>query len=969
MKSFLEFVAEDIIRRYGNNLSKIAVVFPNKRASMFLNDYLIENSKKPVWSPAYITISDLFRKHSKLVVPDQIKLICDLHKCFVRCTKINESLDHFYGWGQLMLADFDDLDKNMADAKQVFANVKDIHAYDDVSYLSDEQKEILKKFFANFSDGKNSELKERFLTIWSRFHDIYMQFNEELKEKGMAYEGALYRDVVGDETVDFEYDKYLFVGFNMTQKVEHQLFQRLKKMGKAEFYWDFDNYYLKQKPGQQHEAGCFVRPNISDFPCNLDIHNSDIYDNFGKEKKITFISATTEDIQARYVNDWLSKDDRCSKGRKTAVVMCNEGIMQTVLHSLPENTGPVNITTGYPLQQTPMASLVKQLISLRCDGFNKNRHRYILSFVNRVLNHPYIQYLTDNYAVLLNEINDKSKVYYPSQEQLGKDEALQLLFSNPYEMTDDAETFEQNMLQWLVKIVKLLANKTQHIEDPLYLESVFKTYTLLNRLLSLMKCGDLDVNYMTLQSLANQLIQSTSIPFHGEPAEGIQIMGVLETRNLDFENLLILSCNEGNMPKGVNDTSFIPYSIRKAFGLTTIDNKVAIYAYYFYRLIQRAKNITILYNNATTDGNKNEMSRFLIQLLVESGHKIEKKALCIGIEPHASAPADIAKTPEIMKKMVGRFAKREGKTDRPLLTPTAINMYLRCPLRFYYNYVCGIKEPDLNDEDKIDGRVFGNIFHKASQLVYEKMMDRDGWIRPTYIEKVLKSDVEIQKAVDDAFNSELFNTKNNSRPEYDGLQLLNREVVLIYLRRLLRQDMKLGNFQIIGLEKTIMEDYVITTTNHHFTTSLGGFIDRLDMVHTDNGESIRVIDYKTGKNKLEKFESIDQLFEPENITKHSDYYLQTMLYSKIVSDSEKINPSHHPVSPSLLFIQHAIEDKDDIVLEIAKKKIIDIRVHTIEFMDRMDKLIAEIFCEEKSFSPTDNDDMCKMCPYAEICFS
>ena len=243
-KTFLEYVAEDIIGKYGTDLSRIAVVFPNKRAALFLNEHLARLAGQPVWSPAYITISDLFRQHTDLKTADPIKLICDIHKSFTKCTGIDETLDHFYGWGQLLLADFDDIDKNMADADSIFCNLKDIHELDDISYLDNEQKEMLARFFANFSDDIDSELKKRFLSLWSHFGDIYHDYNRRLTEQGIGYEGAIYRKVASEQTLHLKYDKYLFVGFNLLQKVERMLFSRLMKEGKAKFYWDFDEYYM-----------------------------------------------------------------------------------------------------------------------------------------------------------------------------------------------------------------------------------------------------------------------------------------------------------------------------------------------------------------------------------------------------------------------------------------------------------------------------------------------------------------------------------------------------------------------------------------------------------------------------------------------------------------------------------------------------------------------------------------------------
>ena len=330
MKSFLEYVAEDLLSRYGTNLSRVAVVFPNKRASLFLNEHLARLAGRPLWSPAYITISDLFRSHSQLKVADPILLVCELYKSFSACTGIDETLDHFYGWGQLLLSDFDDLDKNMGPADKVFANLRDIHELDDVSYLTDEQREMIRRFFSNFTDDHNSELKERFLRLWSHIGDIYRDYNERLASQQLAYEGALYRQVATDETIQFEYDAYVFIGFNHLHQVEQTLFRRLDEAGKAVFYQDTD-----------------------ELP----------------PRDVTFISAPTENIQARYISQWLTPE-RIADGRRTAIVLCNEGLLQAVVHCLPDEVDKVNVTTGYPLLQTPVASLISQLLNLQINGFS-----------------------------------------------------------------------------------------------------------------------------------------------------------------------------------------------------------------------------------------------------------------------------------------------------------------------------------------------------------------------------------------------------------------------------------------------------------------------------------------------------------------------------------------------------------------------------------------------------------------------
>src|SRR5574344_1465661 len=429
MKTFLEIVARDIICKYGNNLSHIAIVFPNKRASLFMNKQLAHLVDKPLWSPAYITISELFRQHSTLQVADDIKLICDLHKVFNTCTGLNESLDKFYGWGQLLLTDFDDIDKNMADAEKVFANLKDIHELDDVSYLSDEQKEILEKFFSNFSDKHNSELKKRFLSLWSHFEDIYKLYNKTLSDQGYAYEGALYRKVVNDENVNFNYDTYLFIGFNMMQKVELQLLDRLKKQGRAKFYWDFDKYYMQKNNGILYEAGTYIRQYLEYYPNELDNNDADIYDNLCQQKDITYISATTENIQAHYITDWLNTNHRLEEGCHTAIVMADENLLPTVIHCLPPNTTKVNITTGYPLAQSPFSSLITQLIVMQATGHKTGTDRYRLHYINLVLHHPYMRFISQKYNELITDLNTHKR-YYPTRESLSLDEGLSLLFRN-----------------------------------------------------------------------------------------------------------------------------------------------------------------------------------------------------------------------------------------------------------------------------------------------------------------------------------------------------------------------------------------------------------------------------------------------------------------------------------------------------------------------------------------------------------
>ena len=383
MKTFLEHVASDILAKHGTDLSRTAIIFPNKRASLFLNSALARQAGGPMWSPAYTTISDLFRQHSTLQVADPILQVCHLHRVYTRLTGYDETLDHFFGWGQLLLADFDDIDKNMAPADQVFANLRDIHELDDVSYLSPEQREAIRKFFSYFTDEHNSLLKERFLRLWAHIGDIYHGLNESLAAEKLAYEGALYRQVAEKEDISFDYDRYIFVGFNLLQQVEQRLFTTLQEQQKALFYWDYDHAYLNS------EAGHYIRQHLHHFPNELDDSRDDIFRCFTQPKTINFVAAPTENIQARYVSQWLhSHPTEETAAPNTAIVLCNESLLGTVVHSLPDEVQHVNITTGYPLNQSPVASLITQLIALQTIGYDRQRQRYRPKQLNAVLRHP-----------------------------------------------------------------------------------------------------------------------------------------------------------------------------------------------------------------------------------------------------------------------------------------------------------------------------------------------------------------------------------------------------------------------------------------------------------------------------------------------------------------------------------------------------------------------------------------------------
>ena len=643
MQSFLQLVAHDLYAKIGNDLSRTVLIFPNKRANLFFNEYLAGESDQPIWSPAAMSISDLFQKLSVQKTGDPIRLVCELYKVFKEETESQETLDDFYFWGELLISDFDDVDKNLVDADKLFSNLQDLKSLmDDYEFLDREQEEAIQQFFRNFSIERRTELKEKFISLWDKLGTIYHHYRKNLTELGIAYEGMLYRNVIEQlDTDQLKYDKYIFVGFNVLNKVEKEFFRKLQKADKAIFYWDYDIFYTQQI--KKHEAGEFINRNLKDFPNELP---ASYFDSLKKPKKIRYISASTENAQARFLPEWIRTTFSSDNEKENAVVLCNEALLLPVLHSIPEEVKNVNITMGFPLAQTPVYSFINAAMELQTNGYRFDTGRFTYETVSAILKHPYTRQLSTKADIIERELT-KTNRFYPLPSELKQDEFLANLFTPRNGIKELCD-----YLIGLIKDISTLYRKEGEYNDifnQLYRESLFQSFLKINRLYSLIESGELNIQTHTLKRLISKVLTSSNIPFHGEPAIGMQVMGVLETRNLDFRNLVMLSLNEGQLPKTGGESSFIPYNLRKAFGMTTIEHKNAVYAYYFYRLIQRAENITLLYNTSSDGLNRGEESRFMLQLLVEGPHEITREYLEAGQSPQSTPKIEIPKTQKILE--------------------------------------------------------------------------------------------------------------------------------------------------------------------------------------------------------------------------------------------------------------------------------------------------------------------------------
>lgn len=947
---FLKLVATDIYKRFNGNLNDIAIVFPNKRAGLFFNEYLTHLSGRPLWSPTYITISELFQQCSNAVLGDPILLVSKLYKEYVKYTHSSESIDSFYYWGEILIKDFDDIDKNLVKAGELFANLNDLKSLGSASdTLDEEQREAIEQFFKNFNPGKESELKRRFLHIWHVMNDIYVSFKEQLRSEGIAYEGMMYRDVLEqEEGIQLPYRQYIFVGFNALNKVESTLFDTIRKAGKALFYWDYDMSYIADS---SHEAGHFMRRNLGMFPNALE---NGSYDNICN-KKIDIVSTTTDSIQMRYASQWIKEHWDKEREVETAVVLCDESKLESVYHIIPDDVQERNITMGFPVSHTPIFDLIKQLVELQTVGYDEQHGTFGAQYVCTILNHPYIKRLSSKARELIKEITE-NRILFPPLKMYADDELLNRIF-----------TIHDDNTMWMLSIgdiVQTIAKSTPlppkndndedkkeaDIYNELFLEAELKAFTQTQRLVHILDNSDLILAKKTLGSLLLRVLSSATIPFHGEPVVGMQIMGLLETRNLDFKNIIFLSANEGNLPKGGSDTSFIPYNLRRAFGLTLSEHRDSIYAYNFYRLLQRAENVTIVYNGSNEGTGRNGCSRYILQLMA-NGQCGEKYTLTSQQTTSADTPIEVKKTKEIIEELRGIYDNSNGKGRA--LSPSAINCYIDCSLRFFYRYVMKLKKYEQL-ETGIKGNDFGLIFHKAAELFYDEVTGKNnGTIERGDLLPYLEEDARLYKFVDDAFKEEFF----KGTPVYDGEQYMNREIIHRLLKRLVQMDIKHTPFEYVGSEKDIFFDYTVELSDGlPIKLSIGGRIDRIDR----KDGILEIIDYKTG-GKEGKVEDLAKVFTHDG--KSLGYVFQALLYS--VAALEK--GITDKVLPSLIYIHRKDgTNRNDYVVKIADKQV---EVGTIreEFKQSLKALLKEIFDTETPFIATDKEENCTYCDFKRIC--
>ena len=951
MDSFLKSVAGYLYQTYKSELQEICLVFPNRRSGLFFSRHLAGMIDKPLWMPSVRTISDLMKDISGYQLGDPLSLVFDLFLIYKKEKKTEESFDEFYSWGEMFLNDFDDIDKYLVDPKQLFQNLADLKEIENQFTLPEEQIRIIREFWTNIRLQESTSLKKDFISVWTVLYSIYTNYRQILDSKGIAYEGMMYRKVydkiTGSEHFRTSYRRFAIIGFNALNECEKEFFKYLKKNDLADFFWDYDDYYIRNT---WHEAGYFLRENLVMFPQPL---NHLPHDSLISHKNIEIVAVPSDISQAKVIpeilNRWGTDNEKLTE---TAIVLSDEQLLVPVLSSLPSDVHNVNVTLGYPLRFTPVYSFFDAIVTMHRNA-RKNKEGTVWFYhrdIAVLLNHPYLQLICRSEAnTLLNYIIQYNRVFLNSEE-LFKHEYLEHLFR--YCQTS------QEFLEYLSKIGiqtahLLKAGKSDDQEADFHSEYWFAFIVSLNRLNDILIKGSISLELNTFIKILRKMVNSLSIPFKGEPLAGLQIMGVLETRTIDFSNVIVLSANEGVLPKSEAAVSYIPYNLRKGFGLPTIEHQDAVYAYYFYRLIQRANNIALLYNSQS--GNRSsEMSRFLFQLRYEQEFQVSEKSLNFRISLSEGKEIVIPKTDKIMEALYNNFT--ELSNESKYLTPTALNSYLECRLRFYFRYIAHIQEKEDVTED-IEGSMFGKLLHNAMERIYTPYLNKP--ISHVDFEKLYENQAFLDECIINAFASEYFKREGET-PQLHGKSLVVKEVLRKYLARIIEFDKSMAPLTPLGFEQTFLLPFKIEAGEKQLHVYLGGKIDRIDKT----GNTFRVIDYKTGK--IDRtVAGIDRLFEISG-KKQNKEAMQILFYSYLLSEDK--NYKQLPVAAGLYGLRDIFKNEFDYLLTQNKNEPIAYFDQVREpFLQGLTNLLKDIFNPTQAFTQVSDKNICEYCDYRGIC--
>lgn len=949
MQAILETLAKHLSGTDPDLLGRTRIILPNRRAGLFLQRHLAHHSKKTGWAPLMYSMSDFIHEISRLDAGDPVELLFTLYDVYQEVADRPDTLDEFYHRGETMIRDFDELDKYLVDAEHLFSNIMDLKVLEEpLAGLEEDQIDFIRQFWTGFHEGKMTHEKEEFLRNWKLLPRIYKRFRKELSTKGQGYQGMQYREIserIADGEMEDAWEgRTIVAGFNALNRCEKRIFSWLKING-AEFYWDYDVRYVED---QRSEAGRFLRENLRQFPQAVELEESRGLD---KDKEIRIFELPTDVLQAKTVHRILDGNGTGVPGdcTDTAVVLCDEELLLPVLMSLPRETEEINVTMGYPMKSTPVFGFTDAL--LRLHHHVRKGARGELSFYHKdvmaILLHPYFRKIAGSSASELSSKILKSNLIMVDQGLFTGE-----LEARIFQGLEEASGLLKYLREIFMHILEGLADQEEQMQKALDREFIFRLLTHLNKLESLLAERP-TISGAILESLLRKSLSDLRIPFEGEPLSGLQIMGILETRLLDFKHVILLSMNEESMPASHSSLSNIPYSLRLAFQMPAREDMDAIYAYYFYRLMQRAERVDLLYNSGSEGVKSGEMSRYLYQVIFERGTPVIRPGL--EVITREIPPVHVNHSPEISKKLEVYL---KGQEDGRYLSPTAINTYIDCSLKFYLRYLAGIGEVD-EVEEEIGAAGFGTVVHDTLQVLYSEIAERnESRITRADLDALNRSD-RAEQVLHEVFVKHHFRGRRKSKLE--GRNIIMFQVMLRYLAKILQTDLKLAPFSLVSVENRYERNLQIETPGGSRIICLGGKIDRVDKV----GDTLRVIDYKTG-GASQEFSSLESLFDRDQ-RKRNSAALQALLYSWLVSDSypdEKILPG--------LYVMKALfeEDFDPALMLKANgpgSRVEVFQLVEVEYLEHLKGVLQSLYDPDTPFTQRENDQKCSYCDFAELC--
>ena len=948
---FLKAVAEDLYSRYNHNISSLTLVFPSKRTQLFFSEILTSLIDTPLWSPDFMSLDEVMSSFTKLKKVDDFTLLMILYEVYKKHTKSQESFDKFYFWGETLLNDFNDIDRYLVKPHLIFKNLKEQKELEgDFSFLTDEQISQIQQFWNSFDPLGKSSLQDKFIEVWDVLLPVYNEFKEKLAQENKAYPGMIYRSVVesikSSELQEIS-NKYIFIGFNAIDECELTLFSHLRKQDKAEFYWDYDEYYIKDK---KQEAGRFLRRNIEMFPAPATFS---LQSKLATGKDIHIISASSDVLQAKAIPKLLAEMN-ASFDKRTAVVLTDESLLIPVLHSLPEDCTDINITLGYPLLQTPVFTLAELLIRLQ-NSYNEDNKGFYYKDVLLILKHSYISVFAPQDVKQLTASIIDSNMVYVENSFFADNAFLSGIFtplSGYRELTD-----------YLIGIFSEIANTPAKESEQLSLrkEYIFYITKSLNKLKNSIEDIHLDIGKSVFLSLIRDVFRGLKIPFSGEPIKGLQVIGIHETRALDFENIIVLSVNEGRLPTEISKLTYIPHNLRRGYGLPCPEHFDAISAYNFYRLLQRTKKARLIYSSKNSDNRTGEMSRYLYQLKFESGFDIQEYPVTYNINFEEVKPIVVEKNEAIMQSLMGYIGDNATKS----LSPSALCSYISCPLKFYFSKIAGFKQDEVVAEE-LPLNILGNIIHRVMEEIYLPMKGKVA--NENDINSLYTNHEYVDSLINLYFAKEFY--KKDKLPKdlnENGKLLVTLDVIRKYVRGILKYDKENAGFTPLGFEERVKMVYNVGGLE----INLSGIVDRIDR----NNGNIRIVDYKTGagrgRGKRMKFYGVESLFE-RNPDRRNKEAFQTFLYSMIYKESKQINET---LTPALYFVRDCYSShftyllKDDARYEKSEalKKVTDFSYYEDDFKVNLAQFLQGLFNPKVPFVQTEFEKTCKNCPYNTIC--